>query len=77
MMSELEYERFVDTVKGMSDEKKQIALRQMPDKMLWDELYNRYEETKASLDGIKNALSQQRGEKENERAIKEVMFYPK
>lgn len=77
MMSELEYERFVDTVKGMSDEKKQIALRQMPDKMLWDELYNRYEETKASLDGIKNALSQQGGEKENERAIKEVMFYPK
>lgn len=58
MLSELEYERFVDTIKGMSDEKKQIALRQMPDKMLWDELYARYEETKASLDGIKNALNQ-------------------
>jgi len=57
MMSELEYERFVDTVRGFSDEKKQIALRNMPDQMLWNELYARYEETKASLKGIKDALN--------------------
>ncbi len=59
MMSELDYERFVDTGRGFSDEKKQIALRNMPDQMLWDELYNRFEETKASLNGIKSALNTQ------------------
>ncbi len=56
MMSELEYERFVETVKGFTEEKKRIALRNMPDQMLWDELYSRFEENKSFVNGIKSAM---------------------
>lgn len=57
MMNAMEYESFVDVVKAFSDEQKQIAIRNMPDQMLWDELYFRYEESKRSLNSVKDALS--------------------
>lgn len=57
MMNAMEYEAFVDVVKAFSDEQKQIAIRNMPDQMLWDELYIRFEENKASLKSVKDALS--------------------
>lgn len=57
MMNAMEYEAFVDVVKAFSDEQKQIAIRNMPDQMLWDELYIRFEENKTSLKSVKDALS--------------------
>lgn len=57
MMNAMEYESFVDVVKGFTDEQKTIALRNFPDQMLWDELYFRYEENKRSLNSVKDALS--------------------
>ena len=56
MMSAMDYESFVDTVKAYTDEQKAIALRNFPDQMLWDELYFRYEDTKKSLNSVKDAL---------------------
>lgn len=57
MMNAMEYEAFVDVVKAFSDEQKQIAIRNMPDQMLWDELYIRFEQNKTSLKNVKDALS--------------------
>lgn len=57
MMSAMEYESFVDTVKAYTDEQKEIALRNFPDQMIWNELYSRFEENKASLKSVKDALS--------------------
>lgn len=59
MMNAMEYESFVDVVKAFTDEQKTIALRNMPDQLLWDELYFRFENTKASLKSVKDALSPQ------------------
>ena len=57
MMSAMEYESFVDVVKAYTDEQKEIAIRNLPDQLLWNELYARFEENKASLKSVKDALN--------------------
>ena len=55
IMNMAEYEAFVALVNAFTDEQKQIALRLLPDEMIWFELSARYNETKNKLDNILNA----------------------
>ena len=49
VMNMAEYEAFIALVNAFTDEQKQIALRLLPDDMLWFELSARYNETKSKL----------------------------
>ena len=55
VMNMAEYEAFIALVNAFTDEQKQIALRLLPDDMLWFELSARYNENKIKLDSILNA----------------------
>lgn len=55
LMNVAEYEAFIALVNAFTEEQKQIALRLLPDDMLWSELFNRYSENKSKLDNILNA----------------------
>lgn len=55
VMNMAEYEAFIALVNAFTDEQKQIALRLLPDDMLWFELSARYNENKNKLDSILNA----------------------
>ena len=55
VMNMAEYEAFIALVNAFTDEQKQIALRLLPDDMLWFELSARYNENKQKLDNILNA----------------------
>ena len=54
-MNTAEYEAFIALVNAFTDEQKQVALRLMPDDLIWFELTARYNETKNKLDNILNA----------------------
>ncbi len=55
VMNMAEYEAFIALVNAFTDEQKQIALRLLPDDMLWFELSARYNENKIKLESILNA----------------------
>lgn len=54
-MNTAEYEAFIALVNAFTDEQKRIALRLLPDDMLWDEIIAKYYENKNKLDSILNA----------------------
>ena len=54
-MNMAEYEAFMAMVNAFTDEQKQIALRLLPDDMIWAEISGRYYEHKNKLDNILNA----------------------
>lgn len=55
LMNMAEYEAFIAVVNAFTMEQKQVALRLMPDDLIWFELTARYNETKNKLDNILNA----------------------
>ena len=55
LMNTAEYEAFIAVVNAFTNEQKQVALRLMPDDLIWFELTARYNETKNKLDNILNA----------------------
>ena len=55
LMNIAEYEAFIAEVNAFTTEQKQVALRLMPDDLIWFELTARYNETKNKLDNILNA----------------------
>lgn len=55
LMNAAEYESFIALVNAFTDEQKRIALRLLPDDMLWDEIIAKYYENKNKLDSILNA----------------------
>jgi hypothetical protein len=54
-MNTAEYEAFIAVVNAFTTEQKQVALRLLPDDLIWFELTARYNETKNKLDNILNA----------------------
>ena len=55
LMNTAEYEAFIAVVNAFTTEQKQVALRLLPDDLIWFELTARYNETKNKLDNILNA----------------------
>lgn len=55
LMNMAEYEAFVGVVNAFTNEQKQVALRLMPDELIWAEISGRYYEHKNKLDNILNA----------------------
>jgi len=55
MMNTAEYEAFIAVVNAFTNEQKQVALRLLPDDLIWAEISNRYYEQKNKLDNILNA----------------------
>lgn len=55
LMNMAEYEAFVGVVNAFTNEQKQVALRLLPDELIWAEISNRYYEQKNKLDNILNA----------------------
>jgi len=55
VMNMAEYEAFIALVNAFTDEQKQIALRLLPDDMIWDAIIEKYYEKKNKLDSILNA----------------------
>jgi len=55
LMNTAEYEAFIALVNAFTDEQKQIALRLLPDDMIWDAIIEKYYEKKNKLDSILNA----------------------
>lgn len=55
-MNAVEYEKFVDSVKGMTDEQKQVTLRQMPSDLLWNELMYRFNEAEQKISALKEVM---------------------
>lgn len=55
LMNMAEYEAFVGVVNAFTNEQKQVALRLMPDELIWTEISGRYYEHKNKLDNILNA----------------------
>lgn len=55
LMNTAEYESFIALVNAFTDEQKRIALRLLPDDMIWDEMISKYYENKNKLDSILNA----------------------
>lgn len=55
LMNMAEYEAFIAVVNAFTMEQKQVALRLLPDDLIWAEISNRYYEQKNKLDNILNA----------------------
>lgn len=55
LMNMAEYEAFIAEVNAFTTEQKQVAMRLMPDELIWAELSTRYYEHKNKLDNILNA----------------------
>jgi hypothetical protein len=55
LMNMAEYEAFIAVVNAFTNEQKQVALRLLPDDLIWAEISNRYYEQKNKLDNILNA----------------------
>lgn len=55
LMNMAEYEAFIAVVNAFTMEQKQVALRFLPDELIWAEISNRYYEQKNKLDNILNA----------------------
>ena len=55
LMNMAEYEAFIAEVNAFTNEQKQVALRLLPDDLIWAEISNRYYEQKNKLDNILNA----------------------
>lgn len=55
LMNMAEYEAFIAVVNAFTIEQKQVALRLLPDDLIWAEISNRYYEQKNKLDNILNA----------------------
>lgn len=55
-MNAVEYEKFVDSVKGMTDDQKQVTLRQMPSDLLWNELMYRFNEAEQKISALKEVM---------------------
>lgn len=55
LMNMAEYEAFIAEVNAFTMEQKQVALRLLPDDLIWAEISNRYYEQKNKLDNILNA----------------------
>lgn len=55
LMNMAEYEAFVGVVNAFTTEQKQVAMRLMPDELIWAEISGRYYEHKNKLDNILNA----------------------
>lgn len=55
-MSPMEMDEFLTRVRALTDEQKIAAIKEFPDNLLWDELYGRFNEQKATLEITKEAL---------------------
>ena len=55
LMNMAEYEAFIAVVNAFTNEQKQVALRLLPDDLIWAEISHRYYEQKNKLDNILNA----------------------
>jgi hypothetical protein len=54
-MSQWDYEKTANLFTSLTDEQKWVVVGQIPDNMLWDELYNRYKHKSETLTNIQNA----------------------
>ena len=57
-MSGLEKEELADRIKGMRDEEYQIAVKLIPDDILWDELQRRYTVQNEMIKTVKAAVKE-------------------
>lgn len=55
VLHQMDYENIANLFTSLTDEQKWVVLGQVPDNMLWDELYNRYTKRTEMLKNIQNA----------------------
>ena len=57
MMSPMETDEFVTKVKAFSEEQKILTIRQMPDNLLWSEIYSRFKRMDRSLKCLEDVMT--------------------
>ena len=57
MMSPMEKEEVVSRITALTEEQMGIAVKILPDNLLWDELIRRYYDKKDGLERVKEALT--------------------
>lgn len=55
-MIEMDRREFITRMKALDDEQKRLAVKQIPDRMLWDELEARYIKNKRKVHNTEKAL---------------------
>lgn len=55
MMNQMDYESIANLFTSLTEEQKWIVIGQIPDNMLWDELYARYTKKSQRLENIEKA----------------------
>ena len=55
-MNQLHKDEFITRMKALSEEEKRLAVKEMPERMLWDELYRRSMEKDKTIKGIKKTM---------------------
>ena len=54
-MSPAEYEKFVTYIQNLDEDHKWVAIRNLPDDMIWEEMYYRFKDMKARDEYYQNA----------------------
>ena len=55
-MIQLDRAEFITRMKALTDEQKRLALKEMPDRMLWDELEARFVRNKRKIQSTEKAM---------------------
>lgn len=55
-VNQMDYENIANLFNSLTDEQKWIVIGQIPDNMLWDELYGRYTKRTQKLENMEKAM---------------------